>query len=73
MTHSPPAPLSAQERRAFWLFMLFALVLLGAGIGLRDPWPSDEPRFVLAAKQMVESGDWLFPLATAPGETGGTG
>ena len=61
MTHSPPATVTAQERRSFWLFMLFALVLLGAGIGLRDPWPSDEPRFVLAAKQMVESGDWLFP------------
>jgi 4-amino-4-deoxy-L-arabinose transferase-like glycosyltransferase len=50
-----------RDRRAFWLFMLFATVLLGAGIGLRDPWPSDEPRFTLAAKQMVESGDWLFP------------
>ncbi len=41
--------------------MLFALLFLAAGIGLRDPWPSDEPRFTLAAKQMVESGDWLFP------------
>ena len=48
------------ERRQFWLFMLFALVLLGIGIGLRDPWPSDEPRFALAAQQMVASGDWLF-------------
>jgi 4-amino-4-deoxy-L-arabinose transferase-like glycosyltransferase len=54
-------PLDPREKRAFWLFMLFALVLLGVGIGLRDPWPSDEPRFTLAAKQMVESGDWLFP------------
>src|SRR6185437_6467453 len=50
-----------QERRQFWLFLLIALVILGAGIGLRDPWPSDEPRFTLAAKQMVESGDWMFP------------
>ncbi|GLQ52468.1 ArnT family glycosyltransferase [Dyella flava] len=41
--------------------MLFAILVLGIGIGLRDPWPSDEPRFTLAAKQMVESGDWLFP------------
>lgn len=55
---SPDAP---RDHRAFWLFMLFALVLLGAGIGLRDPWPSDEPRYALAAQQMVESGDWLFP------------
>lgn len=52
---------SPEERRRFWLLMLIALVILGAGIGLRDPWPSDEPRFTLAAKQMVESGDWLFP------------
>ena len=50
-----------QERRQFWLLLLIALVVIGAGIGLRDPWPSDEPRFALAAKQMVESGDWLFP------------
>jgi 4-amino-4-deoxy-L-arabinose transferase-like glycosyltransferase len=51
----------ASERRSFRWLMLLAFVLLGAGIGLRDPWPSDEPRFTLAAKQMVESGDWLFP------------
>ena len=55
------APQSAEDRRRFWLFLLFALLFLGAGIGLRDPWPSDEPRFTLAAKQMVQSGDWLFP------------
>ncbi|WP_240669047.1 glycosyltransferase family 39 protein [Dyella sp. M7H15-1] len=41
--------------------MLYAILMLGMGIGLRDPWPSDEPRFTLVAKQMVESGDWLFP------------
>jgi 4-amino-4-deoxy-L-arabinose transferase-like glycosyltransferase len=56
------APLTqTRMRREWWWFMLLAVVLLGAGIGLRDPWPSDEPRFTLAAKQMVESGDWLFP------------
>ncbi|HEX7813977.1 glycosyltransferase family 39 protein [Dyella sp.] len=49
------------DRRLFWLMLLFAFVVIGAGIGLRDPWPSDEPRFTLVAKQMVESGDWLFP------------
>ena len=48
-------------RRETWLFWLFALLILGAGLGLRDPWPADEPRFALVAKQMVESGDWLFP------------
>ncbi|MFZ2236651.1 MAG: glycosyltransferase family 39 protein, partial [Dokdonella sp.] len=53
--------MTAKERRDFWLFMAFAFVVLAVGIGLRAPWPSDEPRFVLVAKQMWESGDWLFP------------
>ncbi|MDR2011503.1 MAG: glycosyltransferase family 39 protein [Rhodanobacter sp.] len=61
MTSIPVPTASRTEYRQFWLFMLFALVVLAAGIGLRDPWPSDEPRYVLAARQMVESGDWLFP------------
>lgn len=43
-----------------WL-MLLALLALGAGLGLRDPSPPDEPRFALAAKHMVESGNWLIP------------
>ncbi|MDQ3228161.1 MAG: glycosyltransferase family 39 protein [Pseudomonadota bacterium] len=49
-----------QRRQLLWFFTL-TFVLLAAGIGLRDPWPADEPRFVLAAKQMWESGEWLFP------------
>lgn len=44
----------------FWFFAI-ALLMLSAGYGLREPWPADEPRFVLVARQMVESGDWLFP------------
>ena len=50
-----------RTRRDTWLFWLFALLILATGLGLRDPWPADEPRFALVAKQMVESGDWLFP------------
>ncbi|MBS0461468.1 MAG: glycosyltransferase family 39 protein [Proteobacteria bacterium] len=53
--------MTTADRRAFAWFMLFALVVLALGIGLRDPWPSDEPRFALAARQMVESGQWMFP------------
>jgi 4-amino-4-deoxy-L-arabinose transferase-like glycosyltransferase len=49
------------DRRAIGWLLLAALLVLGAGIGLRDPWPSDEPRFALVAKTMVDSGDWLFP------------
>ena len=54
-----------QTRRETWLFWLFALLILATGLGLRDPWPADEPRFALVAKQMVESGDWLFRIAAA--------
>ncbi len=60
-TPASPARSDGLDRRLFWLLLLVALVVLGAGIGLRDPWPSDEPRFALVARQMVESGDWLFP------------
>jgi len=41
--------------------MLLALLLLAAGIGMRTPTPSDEPRFALVAHQMVASGNWLIP------------
>ena len=44
----------------FWLFVL-ASVLIFIGIGLRDPWPADEPRFTQVAKEMVETGQWFFP------------
>nr|WP_187770801.1 glycosyltransferase family 39 protein [Lysobacter lacus] len=54
--------LKTAESRERWLFWLVALVVLGAGLGLRDPWPADEPRFALVAKQMVESHQWLFPM-----------
>jgi 4-amino-4-deoxy-L-arabinose transferase-like glycosyltransferase len=50
-----------QDRRHFLYLMLAATVLLAAGLGLRDPWPPDEPRFALIAKDMVESGNWLIP------------
>jgi 4-amino-4-deoxy-L-arabinose transferase-like glycosyltransferase len=48
-------------QRDTWLFWIVAVLVLGAGLGLRDPWPADEPRFALVARQMVESGEWLFP------------
>lgn len=64
----PCIPLSRARplwlRSARWellLFGVFALLLLGLGLGLRDPWPSDEPRFALVARLMVEHGQWLFP------------
>ncbi|MHC1478740.1 ArnT family glycosyltransferase [Frateuria aurantia] len=53
--------MSSLPVRRGWLLWLYALIVIGAGIGLRDPWPSDEPRYTLAAQEMVSSGDWLFP------------
>ena len=43
-----------------WLGLALVLVI-GTGIGMRMPWPADEPRFALIARDMVASGDWLFP------------
>jgi 4-amino-4-deoxy-L-arabinose transferase-like glycosyltransferase len=60
MTPGLPLRASSLARDRLLAFALFALVL-GAGIGLRDPWPADEPRFALVAKTMVETGDYWFP------------
>ena len=35
-----------------------ALLTIAAGLGLRDPWAPDEPRYVLIAAEMLQSGDW---------------
>lgn len=53
----PAHPRSA----GFALLMLLLAASLLAGAGMRDPQPADEPRFVLAASRMLESGDWLLP------------
>ena len=61
MNAVPTATDARRDRReALWFFAV-ALLVLGAGYGLRDPWPADEPRFVLVAKAMFEGGDWWFP------------
>lgn len=39
-----------------------ALLVIGAGIGLRNPWPADEPVFALIARDMVATGHWLVPM-----------
>lgn len=54
--------LQKNSMKTFWWLMALALLVLGAGIGLRDPWPADEPRFALVAKEMIDSGQWFFPM-----------
>ncbi|MGQ3469396.1 ArnT family glycosyltransferase, partial [Xanthomonas campestris] len=53
--------LKTRASKDVWLLAITAVLVIGPGLGLRDPWPSDEPRFALVAKQMVLSGDWSFP------------
>ena len=54
---------AARRDVAYDVLMLFllALLLMATGLGLRDPWPADEPRFALVAQDMLRSGDWLIP------------
>jgi len=43
-----------------WLLGI-GLLVLAAGLGLRDPWPADEPRFALIARDMAQGASWLVP------------
>ncbi len=50
------------SRQGDLLFLgILGLLIFSSGFGLRDPWPADEPRYALIAKEMVTSGDWFFP------------
>jgi len=58
LMQAAPPPIRAMD--LFWL-ALALLVIIGTGVGIRDPWPADEPRFALIARDMVATGEWLFP------------
>lgn len=57
--------MNGEDRRGRWQdvawILLAVLLLIASGYGLRDPWPADEPRFASLARDMVASGNWLFP------------
>ncbi|WP_149194284.1 phospholipid carrier-dependent glycosyltransferase [Luteimonas suaedae] len=57
-----PVAKARSPRRALFPLALLAVAALVAGLGMRDPSPPDEPRFVLAAQHMIASGDWLVPM-----------
>ena len=58
----PPAWLArGRAGRDLLLLVVVGLVLFGAGLGQRDPWPADEPRFALIARDMAATGEWFFP------------
>lgn len=59
MTSNPLSESDARRHSIWWLLALAVVLLLG--VGLRYPWPADEPRFAQIAREMVESGQWLFP------------
>ena len=45
-----------------WLVLVLVVVaMLASGIGLRDPWPADEPRFALVAQEMLVTGKFWIP------------
>ncbi|WP_370600453.1 ArnT family glycosyltransferase [Pseudomonas nitroreducens] len=48
-----------------WLLLALAALLLGAGLGLRQPGNVDEERFLGVALEMLQNGDWLIPHRAA--------
>ena len=58
----PPLRMPLRLSWAGWLaFGAFAVLLLALGLGWRDPWPADEPRFALNAIEMLVTGDFWIP------------
>ncbi len=44
---------------SFWLIVAGTAALLLIGLGNRDLWDPDEPRYAQVAREMVEDGDWF--------------
>ena len=49
------------DRLALAGVMAFALLVLSSGFAMHEPWPADSPRFAAVARDMLATGDWLFP------------
>jgi len=51
----------ASPRAGLALLLLLALLLIGAGLGLRQPLSVDEERFLGVALEMLQDGSWFIP------------
>ena len=58
----PDTLFSLPYNRLLLVVLAFAALMILTGIGLRSPWPADEPRFAEVAREMVASGQWLLPM-----------
>ncbi len=58
LSSGSPPPIRMSD--LLWL-VLALIVIVGTGVGIRDPWPADEPRFAALARDMALSQEWLFP------------
>ncbi len=55
------------DRRKTLRLFLLALLVLGSGLGLRDPWPPGEPALALMMRDFAQGTYWLIPyLGGAP-------
>src|SRR5262245_52272394 len=59
--------MAARPRPRRYLLALIGLAVLvvGAGIGSRDPWSVDEERFLGVGLEMLQDGSWLVPHRAA--------
>jgi 4-amino-4-deoxy-L-arabinose transferase-like glycosyltransferase len=53
---------AGQQRHRSWLVLGLGLLVIGAGLGMRNPWPADEPVYSLIARDMLAHGNWLIPM-----------
>lgn len=51
----------AHSRRLLGWLLLAGVIVLGSGYGVHEPWAPDSPRFAVVARDMLATGDWLFP------------
>jgi len=51
----------SSARRELWACVLLSVLLLGAGLGWRQPLNVDEERFLGVALEMLQNGSWFIP------------